>query len=124
MPEPRSNPIARILAVVNQPHLRRVRLELTTHLRRRGLEMADDAGPLISIAKDSGVRRFIYASSSSVYGVKAVANDMALRVTDIGMRVCGGAAFSEHLRVESVRDGKVWCQEYVRQPDGPDAGAQ
>ena len=30
--------------------------------------------PLVDIAKDSGVRRFIYASSSSVYGVKEEQN--------------------------------------------------
>ncbi|MBK8477032.1 MAG: SDR family oxidoreductase [Opitutaceae bacterium] len=30
--------------------------------------------PLVDIAKDSGVRRFIYASSSSVYGIKDEAN--------------------------------------------------
>jgi nucleoside-diphosphate-sugar epimerase len=30
----------------------------------------DAFGPLVDIAKDSGVHRFIYASSSSVYGVK------------------------------------------------------
>ena len=30
----------------------------------------DAFGPLVDIARDSGVRRFIYASSSSVYGVK------------------------------------------------------
>ena len=30
--------------------------------------------PLVEIARDSGVRRFIYASSSSVYGVKETAN--------------------------------------------------
>ena len=30
--------------------------------------------PLVEIARDSGVRRFIYASSSSVYGVKEVEN--------------------------------------------------
>ncbi|MDX2226064.1 MAG: NAD-dependent epimerase/dehydratase family protein [Verrucomicrobiae bacterium] len=30
--------------------------------------------PLVEIAKDSGVRRFIYASSSSVYGIKEVDN--------------------------------------------------
>ena len=32
-----------------------------------------------------------------VLGVKALANDAALRITDAAMRVCGGAAFSEHL---------------------------
>jgi nucleoside-diphosphate-sugar epimerase len=31
----------------------------------------DAFGPLVDIAKDSGVRRFVYASSSSVYGVKS-----------------------------------------------------
>jgi len=30
--------------------------------------------PLVDIAKDAGVKRFIYASSSSVYGIKAVPN--------------------------------------------------
>jgi nucleoside-diphosphate-sugar epimerase len=30
----------------------------------------DAFGPLVDISKDSGVRRFIYASSSSVYGVR------------------------------------------------------
>lgn len=34
-----------------------------------------------------------------VLGVKAAANDTALRVTDAAMRVCGGAAFSEHNKV-------------------------
>ena len=30
--------------------------------------------PLVEIAKDAGVKRFIYASSSSVYGIKAVSD--------------------------------------------------
>src|SRR5438477_11462559 len=30
--------------------------------------------PLVAVARDSGVRRFVYASSSSVYGVKAEDN--------------------------------------------------
>jgi nucleoside-diphosphate-sugar epimerase len=34
----------------------------------------DSFEPLVKIARDSGVRRFIYASSSSVYGVKKEAN--------------------------------------------------
>ena len=34
-----------------------------------------------------------------VLGVKAAANDTALSVTDAAMRVCGGAAFSEHNKV-------------------------
>jgi alkylation response protein AidB-like acyl-CoA dehydrogenase len=43
-----------------------------------------------------------------VLGVKAVANDAALRITDVAMRVCGGAAFSEHLQVERYfRDARA-----------------
>jgi alkylation response protein AidB-like acyl-CoA dehydrogenase len=43
-----------------------------------------------------------------VLGVKAAANDMALRVTDGAMRVCGGAAFSEHLQLERFfRDSRA-----------------
>jgi alkylation response protein AidB-like acyl-CoA dehydrogenase len=43
-----------------------------------------------------------------VLGVKAVANDTALRVTDAAMRVCGGAAFSEHLQLERFfRDARA-----------------
>jgi alkylation response protein AidB-like acyl-CoA dehydrogenase len=44
----------------------------------------------------------------NVLGVKAVANDAALRITDAAMRVCGGAAFSEHLQLERVfRDARA-----------------
>jgi alkylation response protein AidB-like acyl-CoA dehydrogenase len=39
------------------------------------------------------------ATTLHVLGVKAVANDAALRITDTAMRVCGGAAFSDHLPV-------------------------
>jgi len=43
-----------------------------------------------------------------VLGVKATANDAALRVTDAAMRVCGGAAFSEHLQVDRFfRDARA-----------------
>jgi len=41
----------------------------------------DAFGPLVDIARDSGVSRFVYASSSSVYGVKPIENvteDLAL----------------------------------------------
>ncbi|HEV2088450.1 MAG TPA: acyl-CoA dehydrogenase family protein [Cryptosporangiaceae bacterium] len=45
-----------------------------------------------------------------VLGVKAAANDAALRVTDTAMRVCGGAAFSEHLQVDRYfRDARAGC---------------
>jgi len=43
-----------------------------------------------------------------VLGVKAAANDAALRITDTAMRVCGGAAFSEHLQVDRYfRDARA-----------------
>ena len=43
-----------------------------------------------------------------IIGVKASANGMALSVTEMAMRVCGGAAFSRHLPVErSFRDARA-----------------
>jgi alkylation response protein AidB-like acyl-CoA dehydrogenase len=43
-----------------------------------------------------------------VLGVKALANDAALRITDAAMRVCGGAAFAEHLAIERYfRDARA-----------------
>lgn len=43
-----------------------------------------------------------------VLGVKAAANDAALRITDTAMRVCGGAAFSEHLQIDRFfRDARA-----------------
>ena len=43
-----------------------------------------------------------------VLGVKAVANDAALRITDAAMRMCGGAAFSEHLEIDRFfRDARA-----------------
>ncbi|GAA3959880.1 Rv1679 family acyl-CoA dehydrogenase [Actinoplanes auranticolor] len=43
-----------------------------------------------------------------VLGVKAVANDAALHVTDAAMRMCGGAAFSAHLQIDRYfRDARA-----------------
>ncbi|MEC5179352.1 Rv1679 family acyl-CoA dehydrogenase [Arthrobacter sp. CG_A4] len=43
-----------------------------------------------------------------VLGVKAAANDAALSITDAAMRVCGGAAFSEHLHIDRYfRDARA-----------------
>jgi alkylation response protein AidB-like acyl-CoA dehydrogenase len=43
-----------------------------------------------------------------VLGVKAAANDAALAITESAMRVCGGAAFSNHLPVErAFRDARA-----------------
>jgi alkylation response protein AidB-like acyl-CoA dehydrogenase len=43
-----------------------------------------------------------------VLGVKAAANDAALSITDAAMRVCGGAAFSDHLQLDRYfRDARA-----------------
>lgn len=43
-----------------------------------------------------------------VLGVKAAANDAALTITDSAMRVCGGAAFSDHLKIDRhFRDARA-----------------
>ncbi len=43
-----------------------------------------------------------------VLGSKAACNDAALRITDAAMRVCGGAAFSQHLQLERYfRDARA-----------------
>jgi hypothetical protein len=43
-----------------------------------------------------------------VLGVKAAANDAALRITDAAMRVCGGAAFSDRLHLDRFfRDARA-----------------
>lgn len=43
-----------------------------------------------------------------VLGVKAAANDAALRITDAAMRVCGGAAFSNRLQIDRYfRDARA-----------------
>lgn len=43
-----------------------------------------------------------------VLGSKASSNDAALRITDSAMRVCGGAAFSEHLQIDRYfRDARA-----------------
>ena len=48
------------------------------------------------------------ATTLHVLGVKAAANDAALRITDAAMRVCGGAAFSHHLQLERFfRDARA-----------------
>ncbi|WP_020389228.1 acyl-CoA dehydrogenase family protein [Kribbella catacumbae] len=55
-----------------------------------------------SIATPDGV------TSLYVLGVKALANDTALTVTDDAMRVCGGAAFSSQLQIDRYfRDARA-----------------
>jgi alkylation response protein AidB-like acyl-CoA dehydrogenase len=48
------------------------------------------------------------ATMLHVLGVKAAANDAALDITDGAMRVCGGAAFSQHLAIDRFfRDARA-----------------
>ena len=43
-----------------------------------------------------------------VLAVKAVSGETAVRVTDLALRTCGGAAFSKHLGLERVfRDARA-----------------
>jgi len=60
--------------------------------------------PLVDIAKDSGVRRFVYASSSSVYGIKSEQN------------------VTEDLPLEPLTDYskfKIMCEEVLEKKRGP-----
>jgi alkylation response protein AidB-like acyl-CoA dehydrogenase len=79
---------------------------IRAQLARMALELAatrsyvDEAAASIAEPNES--------TMLNVLGVKAVANDAALRITDAAMRVCGGAAFSEHLQLERVfRDARA-----------------
>ncbi|MBU1148400.1 MAG: NAD-dependent epimerase/dehydratase family protein [Candidatus Omnitrophica bacterium] len=61
--------------------------------------------PLVRISKDSGLRRFIYASSSSVYGVKKEEN------------------VTEELRLEPITEYskyKALCEEALLEETAPD----
>ena len=61
--------------------------------------LAQTAGRIVEPAEDTMLH---------VLGVKAAANDAALRITDSAMRVCGGAAFSSHLQVDRFfRDARA-----------------
>ena len=60
---------------------------------------------LVAVAKDSGVKRFVYASSSSVYGVKSEEN------------------VTEELPLEPLTDYskyKALCEEVLRKEQSPD----
>jgi alkylation response protein AidB-like acyl-CoA dehydrogenase len=90
-------------------HVGQALAELPTiraQLSRAALELATTRSYLEQVARsiaapDDG-------TTLHVLGVKAVANDSALRVTDTAMRVCGGAAFSKHLAVERFfRDARA-----------------
>ncbi|MCZ6679496.1 MAG: SDR family oxidoreductase [Candidatus Poribacteria bacterium] len=61
--------------------------------------------PLVEIARDNGVRRFIYASSSSVYGLKTESN------------------VTEELTLEPLTDYskyKAYCEDILQRYQSPD----
>jgi alkylation response protein AidB-like acyl-CoA dehydrogenase len=79
---------------------------IRAQLARMSLELAATRAYLGTVA------RAIAAPDAQtplhVLGVKAYANDAALRITDAAMRVCGGAAFSEHLQLDRYfRDARA-----------------
>ncbi len=75
--------------------LARMSIELAAH----AAYVAQAAGRLVEPQEDTMLH---------VLGVKAAANDAALRITDSAMRVCGGAAFSKHLQIERYfRDARA-----------------
>jgi alkylation response protein AidB-like acyl-CoA dehydrogenase len=79
---------------------------IRAQLARMSLELAATRAYL-----DTAARSIADADEQTplhVLGVKAVANDAALRITDAAMRVCGGAAFSEHLQIDRYfRDARA-----------------
>ncbi|MPZ25666.1 MAG: acyl-CoA dehydrogenase [Micromonosporaceae bacterium] len=79
---------------------------IRAQLARAGLELETTRSYVYTTA--TSIATADPAAQRQVLGVKAVANDAALRITDIAMRVCGGAAFSEHLPLERhFRDARA-----------------
>lgn len=90
-------------------HLNESLAQLPT-IRAQLARMALDLAALTSYV-DTAARAVAVpdeATTLHVLGVKAFANDTALRITDAAMRVCGGAAFSDHLQLERFfRDARA-----------------
>ncbi len=79
-------------------------------IRAQLAKMSIDLGCTRSYVERSAGRLVQPADDTMLHvlGVKAAANDAALRITDSAMRVCGGAAFSEHLQVDRFfRDARA-----------------
>jgi alkylation response protein AidB-like acyl-CoA dehydrogenase len=79
---------------------------IRAQLARAALDLAatrayvDVAAASVAAADEMTIRH--------VLGVKALANDAALRITDVAMRVCGGAAFAKHLHIDRYfRDARA-----------------
>ena len=88
------------------PYLKEHWPTIRAQLARASIELAMTAAYV-----DQAAGRLIEPQDDTmlhVLGVKAAANDAALRITDTAMRVCGGAAFSEHLSIDRYfRDARA-----------------
>lgn len=81
------------------PTIRAQLAKMSIDLASTSAYLTETAGRLVEPQDDT----MLY-----VLGVKAAANDAALRITDMAMRVCGGAAFSEHLQLDRFfRDARA-----------------
>jgi alkylation response protein AidB-like acyl-CoA dehydrogenase len=79
---------------------------IRARLARMSLQLATQRSYLGTVAASIGAPDD--GTPLHVLGVKAAANDAALTITDEAMRVCGGAAFSQHLQLERYfRDARA-----------------
>lgn len=79
---------------------------IRAQLSRMSLELAATRDYILATARSLAAPD--ESTTLRVLGVKALANDAALRITDAAMRVCGGAAFSDHLQLERYfRDARA-----------------
>jgi alkylation response protein AidB-like acyl-CoA dehydrogenase len=81
------------------PTIRARLARMALHLATQRSYLGTAAGSIAAAEDGAGLH---------VLGVKATANDAALSITDDAMRVCGGAAFSQHLQLERYfRDARA-----------------
>jgi alkylation response protein AidB-like acyl-CoA dehydrogenase len=81
------------------PTIRAQLARMSIDLESTSAYLTQTAGRLVEPREDTMLH---------VLGVKAAANDAALRIIDAAMRVCGGAAFSQHLQIDRYfRDARA-----------------
>jgi len=81
------------------PTIRAQLARMSIDLESTSAYLTQTAGRLVEPREDTMLH---------VLGVKAAANDAALRIIDTAMRVCGGAAFSQHLQIDRYfRDARA-----------------
>ena len=79
---------------------------IRARLSRMSIQLAVQRSYLATVA--AAITAPDDSTTLHVLAVKAAANDAALDITDEAMRVCGGAAFSQHLPVERFfRDARA-----------------